>query len=67
MKQILQNLAHIDLLTFCKAQGIDPSGSYAVKNGRGFKYSLVRETDGKAFVTVTFHKHQTPTHYIHNY
>lgn len=66
MQQILQNLALIDTLTFCKSNNIDPSSTYIAKNGRGFKYSLCNIETGRAIVTVTFHKNQVPTHYIHN-
>lgn len=62
MKEILQNLALIDLVNFCKENNIDCSGTHLVKNGRGFKYSLCRDSDGLAVATVSFHKSQVPTH-----
>lgn len=64
MQQILQNLAMIDLITYCKANNIDPSATHLAKNGRGFKYSLCHNKTGRAIVTVTFHKNQVPTHSI---
>jgi hypothetical protein len=63
MQDILYNLAFIDTLKFCKENGIDCAGSHLVKNGRGFKYSLVRDEDGRGLVTVIFHKDSVPTHY----
>jgi hypothetical protein len=63
MKDIIYNLALIDTTEFCRNNNIDCSGTHLVKNGRGFNYSLVRNTDGKAIVTVTFHKSSVPTHY----
>ena len=62
MKQILLNLAMIDLIAFCKENNIDCSGTHTVKNGRGFNYSLCDEKTGKAIVTVCFHKNSVPTH-----
>jgi hypothetical protein len=66
MENILMNLANRELLGFCKENGIssnglDQQGSHVVKNGRGFHFSLVNNSDGYAYVTVTFHKNQTPT------
>ena len=66
MKQILFNLALIDLNNFCKANGIkangaDGSGGRLVYDGR-FKYSLVTVSDGKLIASVQFHKNQVPTH-----
>lgn len=65
MKEILFNLALIDTLNFCKENKIDCSGTHLVKNGRGFKYGLVKDTTGKSIVTVCFNKNSVPTHYIH--
>ncbi len=69
MQKILQNLAMIDMLNFCKANKIPTDNTYCVKDGRGFRYSLVRPVEGKkvkAIVSVTFHKSQVPTHLIYN-
>lgn len=66
MKEILSNLALIDLINFCKANNIDCSGTHLVKNGRGFKYSLCRDKDGLAIVTVLFHKSSVPAHFINH-
>lgn len=65
MKDILFNLALMDTVNFCRANNLDCSGTHLVKNGRGFEYSLVRDTDGQTLVTVIFHKSSVPTHYIH--
>ena len=65
MKEILENMALIDLTEFCIENGLDCSGSRLAKNGRGFKYSLVRITDGLAIATVSFSKNSVPSHYIH--
>jgi hypothetical protein len=67
MREILENLALIDLINFCKDNNIDCSGTHLTKNGRGFKYSLVKDNNDRALVTVTFNKHSVPTHYIHKY
>ena len=64
MAEILSNLALIDLINFCKEKEIDCSGTHLVKNGRGFKYSLVRDGEGRAIVTVSFHKSSVPTHFL---
>jgi hypothetical protein len=67
MKEILFNLALIDTINFCKTNNIDCSGTHLIKNGRGFKYSLVQDNTNRALVTVTFSKDSVPTHYIHKY
>jgi len=67
MEKILFNLALIDTLNFCKANGINPSGSHLVKYPRRWTYALCRDTDGQAIVTVTFYKNQEPTHFIHKH
>jgi hypothetical protein len=64
MKDILHNLALIDTTEYCRDNNIDCSGTHLAKNGRGFRYSLVRNVDGRAVVTVTFHKNSVPTHYV---
>ena len=64
MKNILLNLALIDLINFCKTNNIDCSGTHIVKNSRGFAYSLVRDNVGLAIVSVVFHKSSVPTHSI---
>lgn len=66
MKQIIENLALINLTEFAKRNQIDISGSYVVKNGRGYNYSLINEKTGRAIITVTFHKSSVPTFIIHN-
>ncbi len=62
MKQILQNLALIDLINFCKTNNIDCSDTYVYKHYRCFTYSLINTTTKKEVATVTFHKSQVPTH-----
>ena len=61
MKTILANLALIDLTRFCKASGIDCSGSHLKYDGR-FRYSLVTTASGKLLASVRFHKSSLPTH-----
>lgn len=67
MKDYLFNLAMIDALTFCKANGIDPSGSHLLKYPRRQDYTLVRDEDSRALVTTTFHRRSVPTHVIHSH
>lgn len=63
MQQILRNLANILLLDFCKASGIDTSGTHTIKRGRGFTFSLVDSETGKREIAgITFHKMQVPTY-----
>jgi hypothetical protein len=66
MKEILFNLALIDLIKFCKDNGLDCSGSHAVKSRRCWTYTLINDQSGRAIVTVTFSKNATPTHTITN-
>lgn len=66
MKEILNNLALIDLTKFAsqngiKANGMDGSGSRLKYDGR-FKYSLITVSNGKLIASVQFHKNQVPTH-----
>ena len=66
MKEILNNIALLNLLDYCKANGIDPSGTHLIKYPRKFTYALLKgSTTGKTLVTVTYYKHQTPTYVIH--
>jgi hypothetical protein len=65
MKEILNNIALLNLLDYCKANGIDPSGTHIAKHQRKYTYTLLKDTTGKALVTVTYYKHQTPTFIIH--
>lgn len=62
MEAVLLNLAALDLLAFCKEQGIDPSNSHTVKAGRGFEFNIVDNDSLKPFAAVTFHKSATPSH-----
>lgn len=66
MKQILLNMANHLLIEFCKQQGIDCSGTYCVKDGRGFSYVLNKEKPEdirwSAIARITFHKSQVPTY-----
>ena len=66
MKEILQNLALINLCEFATKHKIDISGSHVVKNGRGYNYSLVKDETGRAILSVCFHKSSTPTYIIHD-
>lgn len=65
MKEILLNLANIDLINFCKRENIDCSGTYVVKNGWSYNFSLVKEDTGRAIVTVHFTKNSVPTFLVH--
>jgi hypothetical protein len=62
MKDVLFNLALIDTTKYCRENGIDYVGSHLVKDGRGFKYSLIR--DDKAIITVEFTKYSVPKHIV---
>lgn len=64
MEKVLLNLANIDLINFCREQGIDCSGTSIVKIGRGFTYSLVSSEKRQAIATVSFSKNSVPSHYI---
>lgn len=74
MQQILHNMALIMLTTFCREHSIDCSGTYCVKNGRGFTYSLRADPYSRAvdplgpiveIASITFHKSSVPTYQIH--
>ena len=65
MEAVLRNLAHIELCSFCKANGLPCNGhkgegAHTVKAGRGFNYSLVSSTTGTAIATVRFSKNRVP-------
>lgn len=60
MKAILLNLANILMLEYCKQNNIDCSGTYPEKEGRGYKYNLIRETTGKPIVSIIFDKSNNP-------
>jgi hypothetical protein len=60
MKQILLTIANFMLIDFCIEHKIDCSGSYIQKNGRGFKYNLIREKTGKKIVGIEFRKSARP-------
>lgn len=60
MQDVLRNLANRELLGFCKENGIDPSGTYAAKDGRGFKYSLFYQNTDERLASVTFTKNSVP-------
>lgn len=64
MQDVLLNLANREMLEFCKENGIDPSGTYPEKMGRGFRYRLVQENQPLTtvpFISVTFSKNSVPT------
>ena len=67
---ILTNLALIDLNNFCKANGIDVSGTNIYKIPRKNTWVLSRSDNGKiggkSLASVTFYKNQVPTHIIYN-
>jgi len=66
MKKILENLAIIEMINFSKEQNIDVSGTYLVKNGRGFNYSLIKDETGEAIITVLFSKNSVPRFMVKN-
>lgn len=63
MNEILRNMALIELNKFVREHNIDTGtkGTYVVKDGRGFTYSLRDAGKGKRIASVTFHKSQVPT------
>jgi hypothetical protein len=60
MKQVLLNLALIQLSDFCRSRGISVSGSHVAKSGRGFRYRLLRTQDGTPIAEVLFSKSSVP-------
>lgn len=64
MKQILQNLALIHLLDYCKTHDIDCVGTYIQKHKHGQTYELCRSRDGISLASVTFYRNQVPSYYI---
>ena len=60
MKQILLNLALINLNEFCRKHCIDMSGTHVIKETRGFKYHLIKDETKKKIATVLFTKNTTP-------
>ena len=64
MKEILYNMANLHLINFCLDNNVDCSDSRTMKVGRGFRYYLVRNDNGRTIATVTFHKQQSPTYSI---
>jgi hypothetical protein len=64
MKDILKNLALMHLINFGKEHNLDLSGTHLVKNGRGFKYSLCKDTTGYNILTVSFYKSSVPTYFL---
>jgi hypothetical protein len=67
MKEILFNLALIDLIKFCKDNNLDCSGTHLNKCPKPWTYELVRDKDGHIIATVKFSKNATPTHTITDY
>jgi hypothetical protein len=65
MKEILFNVALIDLTNYCTANNIDCSGSHLYKYPRRFTYALLKDETNKAIITVTFYKNRTPSRIIH--
>jgi len=67
MEQILKNMALHLLVEFCIDNNIDCSGTYCVKDGRGFKYSLRDDATGQIIIAqINFHKSQTPSYWGRN-
>lgn len=66
MEKILFNLALLDAINFCKENKIDCSGSHLVKYPKKFIYALVKDENGEAILTTTFHKNSAPSRFIHS-
>lgn len=62
MQQILLNMANHLLIEYCLTLSIDCSDTRCIKDGRGFSYSLLRNTNGHSVARITFHKNQVPTY-----
>lgn len=67
MKEILFNLALIDLNNYCQNKGINISGTHLVKFKRLQQYGLIRTETGQTLATVTFYKNQIPRHSLSIY
>jgi len=69
MEQVLRNMANHSLIEYCREQGIDCSGTYCTKDGRGFSYvlnidpSVRKDIDPRwpSIARITFHKNAVPT------
>lgn len=46
MNEILQNMANLLLIDYCRANNIDCSGTYCTKDGRGFSYIMRKDKWG---------------------
>ncbi len=66
MKKILENLALIHLIEFGKKNLIDVSGTHLAKNGRGFKWDLIKDETKLPIITIQFYKNNIPTFIIYN-
>lgn len=66
MKEILQNVAMLDAINYCKENNIDCSGTHLVKYTRCFTYALCKDETGRAVITTTFYKNKVPTRDIKN-
>jgi hypothetical protein len=64
MEEILANIALINLNRFCREHSIDYSGTHLVKHNRLFKYSLVKNENGKSIASVLFSKNSVPLYYF---
>lgn len=66
MNEILLNMANHLLIEYCKERGIDCSGTYCRKDGRGFSYTLrYKQPDHWPVLDcarITFHKSSVPTY-----
>lgn len=60
MLGILLNIANFMLIDYCIETGIDCSGTYCYKMGRGFKFGLRAEQTGETIATVIFTKNSRP-------
>lgn len=70
MKEILHNMARRLLIEHCLETGIDCSGTYSKKDGRGFSYVLCADPHSRpdidprfpSVARITFHKNSAPTY-----
>lgn len=65
MKEVLQNLALINCIDYCKKNNIDCSGTYIYKYPRRFTYALIKNGTSKTIITVSFYKDKVPCFFNH--
>ena len=60
MKAILANIALFDLVSYCKANNIDCSGTHLHKYPRLWRYALRKDETDKIILTVSYSKYSSP-------